>query len=67
MAGKVRALIDELLMLRTAGAPGLTHFVKVNLLLNGIDPDVHTATSEDNPVKVAALERMIREFKTTRR
>ena len=63
MAGKVRKLIDELITLRAGGTPALQHFVKVNLLLSGIDPEAYTSASADDPDKIAQLEKMIREFK----
>ncbi len=67
MAGKVRKLIDELIHLRARGAPALEHFVKVNLVLNGIDPDRFVASSPDEPDKVAKLEKMIQDFKNAQR
>ena len=66
MAGKIRQLIDELMLLRTGQSPALAHFVKVNLLLKGIDSDAYTSTSPDDAGKVAEIERMIREFKQPR-
>jgi hypothetical protein len=66
MAGKVRKLIDELIALRTQGSPAMGHFVRVNLHLRGIDPDVYTGMSEDEPAKIALLEAMIHEFKSSK-
>jgi hypothetical protein len=66
MAGKVRLLIDELIAVRTRGAPGLLHFVKVNLVLRGVDPDAYDHNSPDDPAKIALLESLIREFKSPR-
>ncbi len=67
MAGKVRKLIEELIHLRARGAPALEHFVKVNLVLNGIDPDRFGDTTPDEPEKIAKLEKMIRDFKNAQR
>ena len=64
MAGRVKALIDELLRLRAKGVPSLEHFVKAHLVLNGIDPDQHTETSADVPAAVQALERMIQDYRS---
>jgi hypothetical protein len=63
MAGRIRQLIDELMLLRTGQSPALAHFVKVNLLLKGIDPDAYTSISPDDAAKIATLEQMIGEFK----
>jgi hypothetical protein len=62
MAGKIKLLIDQLVKQRTGGASGLEHFVKVNLLLSGIDPEAFSASSPDEPVKIAQLEKMILDF-----
>ena len=37
MAGEVKRLIDELIELRTKGRPELDPFVRVHLVLSGID------------------------------
>lgn len=63
MAGKIRRLVDELIAMRSKGSPALAHFVRVNLLLRGVDPDAYGDSSEDDEAKVAIVERMIREFK----
>lgn len=62
MAGKVRALIDDFIRLRTRGNPTAEPFVRAHLMLKGIDPDKHTAHTEDDEEKIAQLERMIEDF-----
>jgi hypothetical protein len=62
MAGKIKALIDQLVRQRAGGTAALEHFVKVNLLLTGIDPDVYTSDSPDDHTKIAQLEKMIADF-----
>lgn len=62
LAGRIKQLIEELVDLRTQRAPALAHFVRVHLVLKGIDPDAYTDKSPDEPDKVAMLEGMIREF-----
>jgi hypothetical protein len=64
MAGRVKALIDELLQLRAKGVPSLEHYVKANLALNGIDPEQYTETSADIPTAVLTLERMIQDYRS---
>jgi len=63
MAGRVKELIDQLVKLRTEGNPGLGYFVRAHLMLNGIDPEHHTETTEDDPQAIEALQQMIRNFR----
>lgn len=62
MAGRTKQLIDELIELRAGNKSGLSHFLRAHLLMKGIDPDAHDASTPDDPQKVAALEQMIRDF-----
>ncbi len=63
MAGKIRRLIDELMQLRTARATGSGHFVRAHLILHGINPDRYSSSSEDDPVRIRILEKMIADFR----
>lgn len=65
MAGRIRQLIDELGTLRTHGQPGLQHFLRAHLMLNGINPDHYTAKSQDDPATIRQLEKMIHDFQET--
>jgi hypothetical protein len=62
LAGRIKSLIEELVRLRTGGSPKVAHFVRAHLVLNGIDPDSYSTTSEDDPEKIQVLENMIRDF-----
>ena len=62
--GRTKALIEQLIRLRTKGNPALTHFVTVHLVLQGIDPAEHTADSVDREEITHKLEKMIRQFST---
>jgi hypothetical protein len=65
MAGNVKRLIDELMLLRTHKRPGSQHFVRAHLVLNGIDPDEYHDHTPDNPEAVVSLKKMIADFKKT--
>ena len=67
MAGRIRQLIDELGVLRTQGQPGLQHFLRAHLMLNGINPDHYTTKSQDDPNKIRVLEKMIRDYRDSSR
>jgi hypothetical protein len=62
MAGRVKHLIDELISLRAAGNPGIEHFMRAHLMLNGIDPARYTESSPDDESKERRLEQMITTF-----
>jgi hypothetical protein len=63
MAGEVKRLIDELMRLRSRGNPSLEPFVRVHLMLNGIDPNQYTADSPSNPQVEQTLQKMIADFR----
>jgi hypothetical protein len=62
MAGRVKRLIDELIELRAAGNPGVVHFMRAHLMLNGIDPSRYTESSPDDLQKEQRLQEMIGNF-----
>ncbi|MFC1642285.1 hypothetical protein ACFL5O_06305 [Myxococcota bacterium] len=62
MAGRIRQLIDELSAVRGKGQSGIGHFLRAHLILQGINPDRHTASSPDDPEKIRILQKMLRDF-----
>jgi hypothetical protein len=62
LAGRVKHLIDELISLRAAGNPGIEHFMRAHLMLNGIDPTRYTESSPDDESKERRLKQMITSF-----
>jgi hypothetical protein len=62
MAGRVKYLIDELISLRAGGNPGIEHFMRAHLMLNGIDPARYTEFSPDDELKERRLQQMITSF-----
>jgi hypothetical protein len=65
MAGEVKRLIDELMRLRTKGNSMLEPFVRVNLMLSGIDPNQYTADSPSDPDAEQKVRKMIDDFRGT--
>lgn len=59
LAGKTHELIDRLIESRSHGDAVAAAGVRVRLLLQGIDPDQHTSTSEDDPAVIAKIEQMM--------
>ena len=64
MAGEVKRLIDELMRIRSKGNPNLEPFVRVHLMLNGIDPNRYRADSPSDPKVERTLMKMIEDFRS---
>ena len=63
MSGEVKRLIQELIRVRSKGKPALEPFVRVHLVLNGIDPDRYTDESPSEPAVEQTLRKMIPDFR----
>ena len=62
MAGKVRALIEQLIELRTKGQQGLVAPLKIKLIMKGVDPDLFDDSSPDNPVVIHRIITIAKEM-----
>ncbi|HWQ68268.1 MAG TPA: hypothetical protein VN372_15545 [Methanospirillum sp.] len=62
MAGKIQALIDEIIEIRSHGNPGLASTTKAKLLLKGIDPNKYNSQSPDDPVIIAKVRQCAQEM-----
>lgn len=58
MAGKIKALIDYIVEKRSQGNPTLMVTTKTKIMLKGINPEIYTVTSEDNP----AIEQRLKDI-----
>lgn len=61
MAGKIKALIDEIVDKRANGKPFLISITKAKLALKGVDPEAFNESSDDdievlNKLKKIAVE-----------
>lgn len=63
MAGKIKQMIDSIIDQRAKDNPMLERVIKTKLILKGINPNKYTLQSEDDPVVLAKLEKMILELK----
>jgi hypothetical protein len=66
MAGRIHALIDEIVRKRAKGDTALEHFVRAQLLMKGIDPAKYGPTSDDDPTVLKRLEEMDEAFSSMR-
>lgn len=55
-------MINELIQLRAGDSPGLEHFLRAHLVLQGINPDVYTEQSPDDAKVERRLLQMIQDF-----
>jgi len=63
MAGKIKLMIDSIIEQRAKDNPMLERVIKTKLILKGINPTKYTLQSDDDPVVLGKLEKMIRELK----
>jgi hypothetical protein len=63
MAGKIKQMIDFIISQRAKDNPMLERVIKTKLILKGINPIKYTQMSEDDPIILAKLERMMQELK----
>jgi len=63
MAGEIKQLIDFIISQRAKDNPMLERVIKTKLILKGINPIKYTQMSDDDPVILAKLEKMMQELK----
>lgn len=62
MAGRIKALAEQIVAQKSRGNPALAKLAKSKLVLKGIDPDRYDASSPDDPVVMAKLEALAQEM-----
>jgi len=62
MAGQIKHIIDTIMAKRTLGNPMLISTTRTKLLLKGINTIKFTDESPDDPVVIAQLDEIAREF-----
>jgi hypothetical protein len=63
MAGRIRRMIDAVIAQRAVGNPMLEKIIKTKMILKGVNPNKYTLESDDDPLVLEKLERMLRELK----
>ena len=58
MAGKIRQMIDSIIIQRAKDNPMLERVIKTKLILKGINPAKFNAQSDDDPVVIGKLEKI---------
>ncbi|MCC8165648.1 MAG: hypothetical protein LIQ31_05765 [Planctomycetes bacterium] len=62
MPGKVKAMIEELIQLRTRGERALVAPLKIKLIMKGIDPDTFDDSTPDNPLIIQRVSTIAKEM-----
>ncbi len=62
MPGKIKKMIDTIIQQRSRGSSIIANTIKVKLILKGINPDVFTSQSDDNPLIIKRVEKIGRDF-----
>jgi hypothetical protein len=65
MAGKIRAMIDQIVARRAKGNAMIEKTTVTKLLMKGFDPSKYDAQSPDDAAKIAELQRIATEFGVT--
>jgi hypothetical protein len=65
MAGKIRAMIDQIVAQRAKGNAMVEKTTITKLLMKGFDPSKYNAQSLDDAAKIADLQRIAAEFGVT--
>lgn len=60
MAGRIKQMIDTLIEQESKGEPRLVNITRTKLIVRGIHPEKYSAQSEDDPIIIRQLEKMIR-------
>jgi hypothetical protein len=63
MAGRIRRMIDSVIQQRAMGNPMLEKIIKTKMILKGVNPNKYTLESDDDPVVLEKLDKMLRELK----
>lgn len=65
MAGRIKAMIDQIVAQRAKGNAMVEKTTVTKLLMKGFDPSKYNAQSPDDPGKIAELQRIAAEFGVT--
>jgi hypothetical protein len=62
MPGRIKVMIEKIVMERAKGNVVLINTTKTKLLLKGINPDKYGADSPDDPAVIAKLQMLAQEL-----
>ena len=62
MAGKIKHMIDSIIQRRAKGNPAVASSTRIKLIMKGINPDKYTFNSDDDPVIIEKLEKLMEDL-----
>jgi hypothetical protein len=62
MSGKVKSMIDSIILKRSKGDPLLAEMTKTKIIMKGINPDKFTSSTPDDPAVIEKLDRLAKEL-----
>jgi hypothetical protein len=62
MAGKIKAMIDDIIRIRSKGNPVIASTMRIKLKLKGIDSERYTEISDDDPIILARLDEIYKDL-----
>lgn len=62
MAGKIKRLIDKIIAERSKGDEMLARIIRTKLILKGITPEKYSDQSDDDPVIIRKLEKVLQDM-----
>ncbi|MBT9547946.1 MAG: hypothetical protein IV090_21330 [Candidatus Sericytochromatia bacterium] len=65
MAGKIKTLLDQIILEKAKGDPIMEKLTKTKLLVKGIRVENFTPISEDDPVVLQKVQQVARDFGVT--
>jgi hypothetical protein len=65
MAGKIKAMIEEIVSKRSNGNSTIRNITITKIILKGINPDLFTSTSADDPNVIGRLRQIATELGVT--
>jgi hypothetical protein len=65
MAGKIKAKIEEIVSIRSKGNSTIRNITITKIILKGINPDLFTSTSADDPIVIGRLRQIAAELGVT--
>lgn len=60
MAGKIKCMIEKIMRERSQGNETLERILRTKMMLKGVNPANYTDESDDDPIVIRKLEKMLK-------
>lgn len=62
MAGKIKVMLDHIMAERSKGNPTIAATTRTKILLKGVNPDLYTPNSPDDPLIIEKVRKIGDDF-----